>query len=425
MTPKPPRSELPPTPLHGTAVEERFAALSAFIAHHRHLWAPRPFVHRTLAWEEDFPQVAAWLRRQSTERICAMEADPWSRLAEADDVPHMLRRWARHRTTGVTLGVVATGSIAGLEHHRVRFRVPGRKWGQVKAFIGAVAAAWPAQGGRVVEWCAGHGHLGRTLAHHAGVSAVLLEREINRAKQAQALIARLGVEARFVPADVLQPGSWSHLGPDVVAVGLHACGVLNATLLRQGCARQAPLMAVAPCCPHVGVPAGEDFVPLSAVGRATGIRLNPSALRLSIADEVVATPKQRARRSHEQAWRLGLDLLVREATGDDRYRSLGVLPTGALRVANFATFCRQQSHRLGLPLPPRWDPEHAEQAGWERARVARGLGVVRSLFRRPLEVWLALDRALMLHEAGRQVEVGLFCSAQQTPRNILILSRSS
>ena len=54
--------------------------------------------------------------------------------------------------------------------------------------------------------------------------------------------------------------------------------------------------------------------------------------------------------------------------------------------------------------------------------MARGLGVARSLFRRPLELWLALDRALMVREAGRPVTVGTFCAMDQTPRNVVIVS---
>jgi len=53
------------------------------------------------------------------------------------------------------------------------------------------------------------------------------------------------------------------------------------------------------------------------------------------------------------------------------------------------------------------------------AAVAR-MELVRHLFRRPLELWLTLDRALFLREQGYQVEVGEFCTKRLTPRNLLI-----
>ena len=51
--------------------------------------------------------------------------------------------------------------------------------------------------------------------------------------------------------------------------------------------------------------------------------------------------------------------------------------------------------------------------------VAR-MELVRHLFRRPLEIWLLLDRALFLEEQGYRVEVGTFCPKPMTPRNLLI-----
>ena len=52
--------------------------------------------------------------------------------------------------------------------------------------------------------------------------------------------------------------------------------------------------------------------------------------------------------------------------------------------------------------------------------VAR-MELVRHLFRRPLEIWLALEsRRSFLQEQGYRVEVGEFCAKPMTPRNILI-----
>jgi hypothetical protein len=63
-----------------------------------------------------------------------------------------------------------------------------------------------------------------------------------------------------------------------------------------------------------------------------------------------------------------------------------------------------------------------EQFGWERLTTVRALGLVRGLFRGPLETWLLLDRAQFLVERGWQVQVKLFCEAEVTPRNALILA---
>jgi len=55
----------------------------------------------------------------------------------------------------------------------------------------------------------------------------------------------------------------------------------------------------------------------------------------------------------------------------------------------------------------------------------RNLELVRGLFRRPLELWLLLDRALLLEEQGYRVHLGTFCPSELTPRNILLLAERS
>jgi hypothetical protein len=53
----------------------------------------------------------------------------------------------------------------------------------------------------------------------------------------------------------------------------------------------------------------------------------------------------------------------------------------------------------------------------------RNLELVRGLFRRPLELWLVLDRALFMVENGYDVEVGEFCDSHLTPRNLMLIAQ--
>ncbi len=46
--------------------------------------------------------------------------------------------------------------------------------------------------------------------------------------------------------------------------------------------------------------------------------------------------------------------------------------------------------------------------------------LVRQLFRRPLEMWLVLDRVCYLEQSNYDVSLGTFCDKPVTPRNILI-----
>jgi hypothetical protein len=86
----------------------------------------------------------------------------------------------------------------------------------------------------------------------------------------------------------------------------------------------------------------------------------------------------------------------------------------------FENFCRLVSRAHGVALPSKVAWDDAERIGRERMARVRRLGLVRAAFRRPLEVWLDLDRASWLGEQGFHVEVGTFCDRPTTPRNVLV-----
>ena len=60
------------------------------------------------------------------------------------------------------------------------------------------------------------------------------------------------------------------------------------------------------------------------------------------------------------------------------------------------------------------------QKGKARKKITEKIELVRHLFRRPIEIWLILDRALYLQIHGYHVYVNQFCDKQVTPRYILI-----
>lgn len=63
--------------------------------------------------------------------------------------------------------------------------------------------------------------------------------------------------------------------------------------------------------------------------------------------------------------------------------------------------------------------------GMARKKVTDRVELVRHVFRRAIEVWLVLDRALYLQQHGYQVSIKTFCEKQLTPRNILILANTN
>ena len=412
-----------PEVLRGRDLLTRFVALDRWLAEHRGLWHPRPFAHRSVPWAQDHPDLVRWLTGLEDGAVDTIDAAA-ARLAAAPELPEPLARWLREARALAAVGAwprdpaVAT-RLQG--EPSLRRGVRARKWEQVASFSASVTPLSAGTRG-VVDWCGGKAHLGRTLSRLSDLPVAVIDHDERLRLPAQALADRCGVPLSFVRADALDPATSARLSPGCAVVALHACGGLTIALIAGLDAARVPDVALAPCCFHLAHGDDDGCRPLSRVGRAAALGLDRGALRLATSDEVLATPERRALRRRESAWRLGLDLLLREASGEHGYTSLGALSPKVLGLP-FGEFCRAVADSQGHALPARWSADAAQAAGEQRARAARALALVRAVFRRPLELWLVLDRALALVERGYSVGVGTFCESGVTPRNLLIRGR--
>ena len=64
------------------------------------------------------------------------------------------------------------------------------------------------------------------------------------------------------------------------------------------------------------------------------------------------------------------------------------------------------------------------EMGQQKLNQIRGLGSLRSLFSRVIELLVIGDRALWLQEKGREAVVGIFAPEEVTPRNVVIIISS-
>ncbi|MGL4467396.1 MAG: hypothetical protein ACRCUK_07865, partial [Plesiomonas shigelloides] len=176
-------------------------------------------------------------------------------------------------------------------------------------------------------------------------------------------------------------------------------------------------VTISPCCYHLI--RTSHYRPLSAAACASELVLSKADLKLPLQETVTGGARISRLREQEVVWRLGFDCLQRQVRGVDEYLPVPNMQKSLL-TGTFEAFCVWASERKEIVLPagldyPAW-LEHGERRFGDVARME----LVRHLFRRPLEIWLALDRALFLQEQGYRVEVGEFCAKPMTPRNILI-----
>jgi hypothetical protein len=137
---------------------------------------------------------------------------------------------------------------------------------------------------------------------------------------------------------------------------------------------------------------------------------------------VTAAPRRLRQRDQEMAWKLAFDVWRREVDGVDEYRSFKPVPAAWMR-GNFTDFMARMAQRERVAAPAAQRMDALERRGWERQREVMRLSIVRQAFRRPLEIWLALDLAVRLENDGYAVNIGRFCERRLTPRNLLISAR--
>ncbi|MDT8894002.1 methyltransferase [Halomonas sp. I1] len=391
------------TPSH----EHRFRHLGAMLAEWRSVWQPLPFQHRRLPWTSRYPAMAEALRRLSDDEAARLQdkpfaASPLSAWLPVDELASLVNL-PDLAVPGPTLPD-AWGTFVG-----------GRKWRQIQAFAPLVTPD-----ADLVEWCAGKGHLARGVGRWHGIGVEALEWHSELCRAGGELARRQEVAVQLHQQDVLAEEASRWLTPNTRVMALHACGDLHGRLL-EGAARRGTAVTLAPCCYQRTE--AEHYRPLSEQGRREmaelGWRMHRDDLAMAVQETVTAPAGVRRQRERANAWRLGFDALQRDVSGRDAYLPVPSLAYGRM-PDDFAGFCRWAAERKRLSLPARLDWARYEAEGVRRLGEVTRLELVRHLFRRPLEVWLALDRVRLMEEAGFRVRLGTFCERQLTPRNLVI-----
>lgn len=392
--------------MHARDVRARFEALDAFLIEHQGLWKPRPFTHLQLAWESQHPELAHWLRQRSLDDAETSHNTPYDLPAPAP-FPQLAAQ-ARQLSAVDKLPTQPLTSA----RHRLNVDVPGRKWQQIEAFGAALQFAQTPT--HWLDWCAGKGHLGRRLLQ-TGQQLTCLEYDPALIAAGQTLSDHHGLAVTHRLQDVMGDVA---ISPEHTPVALHACGDLHVRLLQLASAAGCKQLALAPCC--YNRISADAYQALSSAGRASALQLSVDDLGLPLSETVTAGNRVRLQRDTSMARRLGFDRLQRQLRQCDEYLPTPSLPASWLDKP-YSDYCRELASLKGLSTGEQ-DWVALEAYGWRRLAEVRNLELLRGLFRRPLELWLVLDRALYLTESGYKVEIGSFCEPALTPRNLMVLA---
>lgn len=394
-------------------LRDHFAQLSVLLLETRHYWHPVPFKERHPRWQDDNPSLSALIRDLSETDVASLEADRATlRKLLAHCIPQL-------ETLQVLLAAVPA-LPAQIPEARIRDAqrdIPGRKLQQITAFTRCLSPSTRP----FLDWCGGKGHLARSLSLHHQQPVTCLEWNPTLCADGQQLANRLALPVTLVPCDVLK--NVDHLmTQNHYGVALHACGVLHRRLLEKAVEHCLPQLALSPCCynlePELDTPES-PYRPLSEAGNHSALALNNEDIRLALQETRHAGAREIRAREQSRSWRLGFDLLQRDIRQNDDYLPVPSLP-GKVLQGSFRDFCLHVATLKNMALPSALDFFGYEEAGAKRLREVNRLDLVRHAFGRFIEMWLVLDRALFLEEAGYQVNVGFFCDEHLTGRNWLI-----
>ncbi len=391
--------------------ETRFVALDEWLFCHNAFWQFKTFECLDLPWRTTHPALCEWLDALTPEQMAAYRA---SHLALVNEASQFIPSVALYD---------AFISLPALEFHPTYFDakwhagVPGRKWQQIQRFAEGVASKESDEAGVWLDWCSGKGYLGRLLAVKYGVTVHCLEWQQSLCEAGQAFADVHQLPMTYFQGDALDSAQAKKVANCEHVLALHACGDLHRQLLLLSAQEKPVRVSFSPCCYHLTCSA--NYEPLSKSAKTSRLHLSVFDLKLPLQETVTANKKTAALRQVEVSYRLGFDSLQRYLCGTSDYLPVPNVPKSFLNQ-DFHTFCVWAAEQKDITLPEGIDFSHWEAKGKERFWLVERIETLKTLFRRPLEIWLALDRALYLEESGYQVTLSTFCERALTPRNILI-----
>lgn len=396
---------------------KRFASLGKLLKQSEVFWRPIPFHQKHIDWVDMHPQLAQrlfslprsdleYFTRNIEAFIACFSAEILASIPQYSEIQSLSQ-----------LPSISPQELPTVSPH-FHTGIAGRKWTQIQQFSHAMKnTSLP-----VLEWCAGKSHLGFYLNHMYELPVTALEWNQNLVTQANAKARSHRYNLHSQHVDVLKALDIPEMNNHTQVVALHACGELHERLLSLCSEKEVPHLSLAPCCYHKR--SEEVYTPFSDIGKAIDLNLEKIHLHTAVMDSATSRAGVMEQRKALQIMRLGFDEMQRDLLQGETFLPVPSLPMSWSKVS-FNTFCDHCAKLKGLRLPDKVDWSLYLHAGEARFAQVSALDLVRLLFKRPLELWLNLDKVVWLQDQGYHTDIGTFCDYQTSPRNILIRAHKS
>lgn len=392
-------------------MHQSFQLLDHFLLSYQSLWRFEPFhacSNDASLWLDEYPDLSLWLDGLSRSDIEMFKSDDKA-LLEA--VAHFIPETCI--ASQLTQLSEATQSLLILDRN-LEVGVPGRKLAQIKSM--SAAALSEHKGEEWLEWCAGKGFLGRILSQQSKEKVTSFEWQQSLCDSGTAAANQQALNMQFIQGDAFSTDASQVFNCKQHAVALHACGDLHVRLLELATQNQLPAITFSPCCYHLI--RSDEYQAMSILAKQSSLKLTQSELRIPLQETVTGGERVKRHRQLEMTYRLGLNHMLVNELHQTEYCPIPSIKKSQLSEG-FEAFCKWAIDAKNFDIP-KVDFDHYMRVGETLFWKMEKLSLVQQIFRRPLELWLAYDKALYLEEKGYDVSIKTFCNKQVSPRNILV-----
>ncbi len=392
---------------------QQFLNIDRLLAQTVFFWQFSAFHSSDYPWRETHTELSHWLDGLSLQEVQRLKLNPEELAIKLSAyIPQLLELYSLTQLPELTASV--PGLPKGLDSG-----INGRKWQQITKLSALGAEFYKPENGWL-EWCGGKGYLGRVLAATTGKPVTTLEWQQSLCDSGQTYANNHQLSMMFIQGDALSSQSDELIQEKQHAIALHACGDLHINLLTKGISNNIDAITISPCCFHLT--RSKNYLGLSLLSQKSALELSKDDLRLPLQETVVAGLRTQHHRELEMCFRLGFKALQQSLSENEAYLSIPSIKKSLLSDG-FEAFCHWAAEKKELMLPENVDYEYWFNKGELAFISMEKCDLIQHLFKRPLEVWLCLDRALLMEEANYDVRIGEFCLKEDTPRNIVIQAK--
>jgi hypothetical protein len=211
------------------------------------------------------------------------------------------------------------------------------------------------------------------------------------------------------------------LNPDLMTIGLHACGALSLDQIHATVKNQVNNLINFGCC-YYKIASNPEAQNISSFARSLPSKIiqSPFALTLSTRAHKKMNDKDYTFKLKVKFYRYAMHFLLH-----DEYKMPGMVTLGnthpKLYAESFGVYALDQLQRISVipkhsieELNSYFSDVRRQELIWKMLAA----GLIRNAFGRPLEIYLLLDRAIYLEEHGYQAELMEFFDEEKSPRNI-------